>query len=272
MRHNRPIEHDGLIPFKLRNVGVVLLMATLLLPVAVVVVQSFSAGSAPNQGLALYAIFFRDSVWRGALFRSCGTSALAAGIAAVLSSLAVMEIKSKPSFEKLHATVLALVSLPILIPAIVLAVGLLELSNALRLGQPFLMRFAVQIALAMPFVLTCSLVATRNISSDVLEAALLSGANRLRVFLCILLPLASRGLLAGVVLAFLYCFDELVIAQFLSDPRALPVSVKLWSGLRFNFDPFIYVVGTLTVITFCTIIPLLLWPITKYQRDRKSVV
>ena len=55
---------------------------------------------------------------------------------------------------------------------------------------------------ALPLVIKAARTALEGVDEKLLEAAHTLGAGRVRVFLTVHLPLASRGLIAGVMLAF----------------------------------------------------------------------
>lgn len=61
---------------------------------------------------------------------------------------------------------------------------------------------------AFPLMYMSAKTGFQNVDSDVEEAAAVDGANRLKVFLYISLPLASKSLLAGGILSFARALGE----------------------------------------------------------------
>lgn len=109
----------------------------------------------------------------------------------------------------------ALVTAPLVIPPTVLGYYLLvALGRRSPLGQAvealtgapivFTVRGAILAATvgALPLVVKSARAALEEVEPTLLQAARLLGAGRLRAFFTVHLPLARRGILAGVVLGF----------------------------------------------------------------------
>jgi putative spermidine/putrescine transport system permease protein len=54
--------------------------------------------------------------------------------------------------------------------------------------------------------------------------------------------------LVGALFAFISSFDELIVALFLSGSGAVTLPRRMWDDLRFEIDPTIAAVSTLTVV------------------------
>ena len=61
------------------------------------------------------------------------------------------------------------------------------------------------------------------------------------------LPLIRPGVLVGALFAFITSFDELIVALFLSGSGAVTLPRRMWDDLRFEIDPTIAAVSTLTI-------------------------
>jgi len=115
----------------------------------------------------------------------------------------------------------ALVTLPLILPPTVLGYYLLvTLGRQTLLGQAyervtgtslvFTWQGAVVAGLvpAVPYVVRTARAAFEEVDAAILEAARLDGASRFQQFFGILLPLARRGVVAGVALAFSRALGE----------------------------------------------------------------
>lgn len=82
---------------------------------------------------------------------------------------------------------------------------------------------------AFPLLLMPARAAFAGVDRELEEIARLMGANRLQVFLQISLPLASRGIAAGLLLAFARALGEfgatVMILGIQEDTRTLPIFV-----------------------------------------------
>lgn len=64
----------------------------------------------------------------------------------------------------------------------------------------------------------------------------------------ITLPLIRPGVLVGALFAFITSFDEVIVALFLSGSGAVTLPRRMWDDLRFQLNPTIAAVSTLTII------------------------
>lgn len=59
------------------------------------------------------------------------------------------------------------------------------------------------------------------------------GANKLKAFLHVTLPLIGPGLSAGILLTFILSFNEFVTALLLSGPtRLMTAPLQVWADIR----------------------------------------
>jgi multiple sugar transport system permease protein len=73
-----------------------------------------------------------------------------------------------------------------------------------------------------------------SVPMDLEESASLDGASRYRIFFTIVLPLAKPGLAATFLLVLILCWNEYLIALFLSTANAqtLPLLVAAQNATR----------------------------------------
>lgn len=61
------------------------------------------------------------------------------------------------------------------------------------------------------------------------------------------LPLVSRSVLSALILAYALCFDEAVLAFFLSPPGQATLPTQLWQASTENASPEIAAVSVLVM-------------------------
>jgi len=73
-----------------------------------------------------------------------------------------------------------------------------------------------------------------GIPMDLEESASLDGASRYRIFFTIVLPLAKPGLAATFLLVLILCWNEYLLALFLStaDAQTLPLLIAAQNATR----------------------------------------
>ncbi len=148
-------------------------------------------------------------------------------------ALARLELRSRPLIE-------TLVDLPILIPQSVAGVALLSLLGpGSPLGQALAThldlqvsgRFAgvviAQVFVSSPFLIKTALTAFEGVPLHLESAARTLGASPRAVFARIALPLAARGILTGMILAWARAVSEFgSIVLFAGTPLTAPVLVS----------------------------------------------
>ena len=228
-----------------------LVICTLILPILVVIVISFSKASyltfpPPGWSLQWYEKFFSDSNWMTAFWNSLGIAALSAAIAVTLGATAALGIvRSEIRYKS--ALMLLLVS-PMIVPPVVLGLSLYSLFLKLNLvGTVFGLAAAHAIG-GIPIVVVIVAASLQAVDRRLEQGAAVHGASPLTVFRTVTLPAIAPGLAAAVFFAFLHSFDELVLSLFLSSPRLKTLPLMLWADVNYQLNPVLAVVSTLEVL------------------------
>jgi putative spermidine/putrescine transport system permease protein len=259
---------NGLVTLTLLVPGFGAIAFLFLLPLWLVVQLSF-APEGQDAGFTLdnYATFFSSGTLVGAFVLSIELAVLATLFSIVLSvPLALVlrrPFRSNRGFR-------LLILLPLMVPALVSAVGLrifwgdvgwanLTLQLLPFVDGPIRIVFTVPglvlfyVWLFFPFTALLTLAALEGIDPSVEEAAEVSGANRWKVLRHVLLPLAVPGILAGSVLTFIESFGAFSIPLVTGgDFRPLSVQIYTVSAifLKWNEGAAMSVIMGLTQIVF----------------------
>jgi putative spermidine/putrescine transport system permease protein len=228
-----------------------LVLVFLLLPAIVIVVISFSSAQyltfpPPGWSLQWYREFFSSPDWVTATVRSIqiglGTVALSLALGVPLSFVLVRtQFRGKPLVD-------ALVLAPMILPAIILAIGDYLLFVRLKLVGTMWGLILGHTVIALPFMVVNVRATLRGVDPYLEKAASSLGANPLTVFRTITLPLMMPGVITGSLFAFITSFDEVVIALFLSGPYTQTLPMRMWSGLRYEIEPTIAAVSSLLIM------------------------
>lgn len=231
---------------------VALVLAFLMLPVAVVVLASFSSTSfltVPPQGVTLR--------WYGRLLDSrdylaaIGTS-LTLAAAATLCSLAVGTATSYALVRRVlpgKAAVSAIVMSPLVFPGVVIGVALLQFYSALGLAGSFAGLLIAHVVITMPYVVRTTLASLHGLDPELEDAACVLGADRLTAFRAVTLPLLRPGLAAGGLFAFITSFDNVPVSIFLTGVAHTTLPVKIFTAIEFGVDPTVAAVSSLLILT-----------------------
>jgi spermidine/putrescine transport system permease protein len=96
------------------------------------------------------------------------------------------------------------------------------------------------------------------LNPEVEEAAMDLGATRLQAVRLVTLPALLPALLASSVLIFALVFDDFVLADFTTGVSPQPVSVRIYSAIRFGVRPSINALGTLMLLSSIALVGLAL--------------
>lgn len=133
-----------------------------------------------------------------------------------------------------QTAVTALVTFPIVLPPVVSGILLLSvLGNqgvggllGVSISRSFAGVVLAQVFVASPFVVLAARSAVARVDREFEEAARTLGESEWRTFRRVTLPLARRGILAGVTLAFARAAGEFGATLMLAyHPRTLPVQI-----------------------------------------------
>ena len=227
----------------------------LLAPLFVVLILSFSSGqylSFPPPGWSVR--WYVALAQSGPVRQAAANSAILASIVTVVAVGAGFPAALAVARGRAPAWVAGLLSLPLLLPTLVIGLALLMVLQPLGLLATWPGLALGHLVVVLPFVTRLLATAFSSLPPDLEDAAATLGARPLQCFLLITLPLAAPGALAGATLAFLLSFDETVISLFLAGPRLTTLPVTLFHYAESRVDPLlaalavVLIVGALSIV------------------------
>jgi ABC-type spermidine/putrescine transport system permease subunit II len=229
--------------------GVVIVF--LVAPIVVIVLASFNATpflQFPPHGWSLrwYARFFATPRWYEAALLSLQVAVVVTVAATTLGTLAAIGlVRGRARWR--GALELFFVS-PMVVPAIVMAVGLYFLLAPLRLTGSAGALVLGHTVTAIPVVLVIVVASLRLTDASLELAARSLGASWWRTLRHVTVPSVAPAILAGAAFAFLVSFDEVVLAVFLGGPDATTLPKRMWESMRFDIDPTLTAISTLLTL------------------------
>jgi putative spermidine/putrescine transport system permease protein len=231
------------------TVAMAVLAAVLLTaPMFIVVPMSFSTAASlefppPGFWLGYYRQVFADPNWTGAVRNSVlialGAMALAMafGVPAAFA-LVRHRFRLRPLFR-------LLVLLPLIVPHIVMALGYYGYFGALGLVQSMPGVILAHACLSIPLVVLTLTSALVSFDRRVESAAANLGASPFTTFRLVTFPILRPAFLVAAFLAFIYSFDETVIAIFISGRDSATLPRQMFISFQMEADPSISAVSTL---------------------------
>jgi putative spermidine/putrescine transport system permease protein len=170
-----------------------------------------------------------------------------ASLTAVLSTLAFALARYR--FRGREAMV-ALTLGPLMLPALVTGVGLLQLFQyaGLRDYIGFTALLVGHIVICLPFAVRTVAISLHTLPPNVELAAASLGASRARTLWHVVFPLIKSGIIAGAVFAFVHSFTDVNLSIFLARPGEVPITVKILGFLEFGFAPTLAAVSVITLL------------------------
>jgi spermidine/putrescine transport system permease protein len=219
-------------------------------PLLVLAVFSFNQGrlTATWEGFTLdwYAQLLRNVQVLSGLRNS-----LVVGVAATLLATAIGTAVAlafhRHRFRRQDALD-ALLTLPMVVPEIVLATSLLLLfvASGLRLGFVTLVLAHVGFSLSYAVLVVRARLAAFDRSLE--EAAMDLGAGPVATFFKVTLPLIAPGVLAAALLVFALSIDDYLISSFVAGVGSTTLPIQIYSMVKSGISPEINAVSTLLLV------------------------
>jgi putative spermidine/putrescine transport system permease protein len=230
---------------------VALVFGFLMLPVVVVALASFSRTSyltVPPRGLTLrwFTAVLGDAEYLHAIGFSvllalvATAGAVAAGVAA---SFALIRRRIPGA-----AVISALLNAPLVFPAVVVGVALLQFYAMVRLNGTFVGLALAHMVITLPYVVRAVTASLQGIDPELEHAARVLGASGPVAFFTVTLPLIRPGVAAGALFAFIVSFDNVPVSIFLLGAGQMTLPVKIFSAIEYGVDPSIAAISTLLIV------------------------
>lgn len=230
------------------TLAVVIFMVT---PLFLVVLFSFNQSaltSLPLTGLTFdwyQKLFANDSFWP-ALQNSLLIGFTVAILSVVSGTLAAFALTRMPG--RRAAIVMSALSVPMMMPALILGVALLVyfvrlLELRLSLGTVILGHLMI----AQPFVILIVYARLATFDWAAVESARDLGASPLKAFRTVTLPMIQPTIVGAALIALSISLDDFVITFFtIGGGNTLPTLV--WGLVRTSLDPTINAMATLLIL------------------------
>jgi spermidine/putrescine transport system permease protein len=219
-------------------------------PILVLVVFSFNRGrlTAAWEGftLAWYAKLFADPQILSSLRNSLVVAFTATAVCTVIGTAAALAF-FRHRFRR-QAALDALITVPIVVPEIVLASSLVLLFAAIGLRLGFLTVILAHVAFSVSYAVVVVKARFAGFDRSLEEASMDLGAGPAATFFKVTLPGIFPGVMAAALLVFALSIDDYVITSFVAGVGTTTLPIQIYSMVRTGITPEINAVSTLLLV------------------------
>ncbi len=248
------------------NMYLVIIMLFLYLPILTLILLSFNESKSmavfTRFSLKWYKEMFHSCLILGAIVNTFSIAILAAMIATVIGTLAVIGIESIR--RRTENVLLAVNNIPMLNADIVTGISLMLSFLLFGISLGYMTILFSHVTFCIPYVIL-SVRPRMNKKTDTLfEAALDLGASRGYAFRKVVLPELMPGILSGSLLSFTMSVDDFVVTHFTRGAGINTISTLIYSEVKIGIRPSLYALST--IIFVIALVALL---IVNFNRDKE---
>ncbi len=226
-------------------------------PIVVLVLNSFNSsrfgGRWEGFTFGWYAkLWAAEDVWE-ALGTSLKIAVLASFSAMLLGTMAAFALhRFRTRLQKTH---LSLVTLPLLMPDILMGMSLLLFFVALGVDTGFTTIWIAHVTFCISYVTMVVLARLQDFDFHLVEAARDLGASSWQTTSRVIFPLLAPGIIASGLLAFTLSIDDYVITFFVQGPGTTTLPLRIYSMMKVSRNmPIINALSTLLLtLTFVAV-------------------
>ena len=123
---------------------------------------------------------------------------------------------------------MAIVLLPRMIPPITYALGVAKIFYTLELVDTYLGVALAHVSVCAPYAILVLSTTFEGLDERVLEAAGVCGANVLKRFFYVILPLIMPGILASMIFSFTHSYNEFTLTLLTYGPHTVTLPVRTY--------------------------------------------
>lgn len=234
-----------------------LFFAYLLFPVVVILTISFSNSYSmdfPPKGYSLR--WFEYIMNRKELVSAFYVSVTLAVVTSIFSlilgifaSLAIVRFNFR-----LKNLVESLFMSPATLPTVIIGVALLQFFSLTGYTNSWNRLILGHVLITIPFTLRSISASLYGFDKSLEEASLVLGANHVKTFYKIVLPIVRPGIVVALIFAFITSFDNFTVSMFLINADTVTLPIRILTFLQWQFDPSVAAISALLIaLTFVVI-------------------
>ena len=228
------------------------LYAFLYAPIVVFVVFSFNDSLSVSiwEGFSTrwFGIALANEDLRAAVVNTLIIAGAATVAATALAIPAAITTAAQSAASEANARFLAAISLPLMVPEIVIGIAMLSFFTAIGLLLGRVNIIIAHTMICLPFAYMPIAARLRSLDPQIWEAASDLYAGRWRCFRDVMLPLLSPGIASGAMLAFIVSFDNFIITFMVSSAGGTTLPLYIYGMVKTQITPELNALSTLVLL------------------------
>lgn len=193
-----------------------------------------------------YRDFFTNTDWQSALYNSVRIAPVATLLSVAFGTLAAIGLSQQ--HVPFRGAIMAILISPMIVPLIISAAGMYFFYSRIGLQGTYLGVVLAHAALGIPFVIITVTATLVGFDRSLTRASANMGADPVRTFFKVQMPLILPGVISGGLFAFITSFDEVVVVLFVGSSAQKTLPWQMFTGLREQISPTILAVATILVV------------------------
>ncbi|WP_425571889.1 putrescine ABC transporter permease PotI [Orbus sasakiae] len=269
---------DGFVQRSPKRIILVVVFAFLYIPMLMLIIYSFNSSKLVTVWAGFSTKWYGELVNNTALLKAVGLSlgiaAASATLAIILGTLASYVIVRFRRFKGANLFSF-MTTAPLVMPDVITGLALLLLFVAMGhiIGWPqdrgAMTIWLAHVTFCTAYVTVVVSARLRELDRSIEEAAMDLGANPLKVFFIITLPMIAPALVSGWLLAFTLSLDDLVIASFVAGPGSTTLPMLIFSKVRLGVSPDINALASI-ILLIVGLIGFVSWILMR-QREKRRI-
>ena len=251
--------------------------AFLYLPILVLMFYSFNENRLATvwSGFSLkwYGRLLQNDQMLGAAWVSIKIAFWTATTAVVLGTMAALVMTRMRRFPG-KTLFGALITAPLVMPEVILGLSILMLFMSLgsvigMAPRGLLSIWIAHVTFTLAFVTVVLSSRLAELDKSLEEAAMDLGANRIKVFFLITLPIIAPAIAAAWLLAFTLSLDDVVVASFVSGPNSTTLPMVVFSSARRGLNPQVNALATIMIVVVSAAAFVGWWLMSREEKRRQ---
>ena len=223
----------------------------LFLPISVIVVSSFNATTTkPYMSWKGFTLDWYVKLWDNSSLLEAFSNTMIIAIVSTVLAIVIGTLGAIGMYRykfKGKGLIDGLLYIPVVIPEIVLGISLLTIFANVNIPRGMLTLILAHVTFCIPFVIFNVRARLSGYDNSIEEAPLDLGANRVRTFFEVTLPILAPGIFGGALLAFTLSIDDVIISYFVyGQTKTYPL--KVMESVKSGVSPDVNALSTIILI------------------------